>query len=221
MTARATDPAAGSGAAAEAAGNGTLGADMAPDAEIIEAVLRGDTERYGELVERYQLAAWKLAFGFVGNAQDAQELAQNGFVQAYLRLRQFRGASRFSTWLYRIIANECKDFFRAKSRRPDTLSLSVDNAEGDSVPFELADPAGDPRGALESREMAVRITQAVGRLPMNQRAAFILRRLNGLSVEEVAEVMGCRPGTVKAHLSRAAETLRGQIEPFLKTEVHR
>ena len=194
---------------------------MAPDAEIIEAVLRGDTERYGELVERYQLAAWRLAFSFVGNAHDAQELAQDGFVQAYRRLRQFRGASRFSTWLYRIIANECKDFFRAKSRRPGTLSLSVDNAEEDSVPFELADPAGDPRDAIDAREVAVRITRAVGRLPMNQRAAFVLRHLNGMPVEEVAEVMGCRPGTVKSHLFRAAEALRGQIEPFLKTEVHR
>ena len=181
---------------------------MAPDAEIIAAVLRGDTERYGELVERYQLAAWKLAFSFVGNAQDDQELAQNGFVQAYHRLRQFRGASLFSTWLYRIIANECKDFFRAKSRRPDTLSLSVDNADEDSIPFELADPAESPRDVLESRELAVRITRAVGRLPMNQRAAFNLHHLSGLPIGEVSRVMGCREGTVKAHLFRAAQSLR-------------
>ena len=192
---------------------------MASDAEIIEAVLQGDVERYGELVERYQLAAWKLALGFVGNAEDARELAQNGFVQAYRRLRQFRGEAKFSTWLYRIIANECKDFFRARARRPETVSLSVDNPEEDSIPFELADPGGDPRDALASRELAARIARALERLPMGQRTAFVLHRLNGLPLREVSEVMGCRVGTVKAHLFRATETLRVLVESFLKTEV--
>lgn len=189
------------------------------DAEIIEAVLQGDVERYGELVERYQLAAWKLAISFVGNVEDAKELAQEAFVQAYRRLRQFRGAARFSTWLYRIVANECKDFFRARARGPDLVSLSVDNAEEDSIPFELRDPADDPRDALASRELAVRIARALERLPMSQRTAFVLHHLNGLPLQEVAQVMGCRVGTVKAHLFRAAETLSRTVAPFVTTEV--
>ncbi len=191
---------------------------MASDGEIIQAVLRGDVERYGELVERYQLAAWKVALGFVGNLEDAKELAQNGFVQAYRRLCHFRGEAKFSTWLYRIIANECKDFFRARARRPELVSLSVDSPEEDSIPFELEDPGGDPRDAFESRELAGRIARALERLPMSQRTAFILHHMNGLPLQEVSDVMGCRVGTVKAHLFRAAESLRLQIEPFLKME---
>lgn len=185
---------------------------MASDAEIIEAVLQGDVERYGELVERYQLAAWKLAVSFVGNVEDAKELAQDGFVQAYRHLRQFRGAARFSTWLYRIVANECKDFFRARARQPELVALSVDNPEEDSIPFELADPGGDPREALHLRELAARITRALERLPMSQRAAFVLHHLNGLPLQEVADVMGCRVGTVKTHLFRATETLRTEVQ---------
>ena len=192
---------------------------MATDAEVIEAVLQGDVERYGELVERYQLAAWKLALSFVGNLEDTKELAQDGFVQAYRHLRQFRGEARFSTWLYRIIANECKDFFRAQARRPELVTLSVDNAEEDSIPFDLADPEGDPRDALQARELAARITRALERLPMTQRTAFVLHHLNGLTLQEVADVMGCQVGTVKAHLFRASEALRQQVGPFLKMEV--
>lgn len=192
---------------------------MASDAEVIEAVLQGDVERYGDLVERYQFAAWKLALSFVGNAEDAKEMAQNGFVQAYRRLRQFRGESKFSTWLYRIIANECKDFFRARARRPETVPLSIDNSEEDSIPFEMADPGGDPRDVFASRELAIRIARALERLPMNQRTAFVLHRLNGLPLQEVSEVMGCRVGTVKAHLFRATETLRALVAPFVRTEV--
>lgn len=192
---------------------------MASDAEVIEAVLQGDVERYGELVQRYQLAAWKLAISFVGNVEDAKELAQNGFVQAYRRLHQFRREAKFSTWLYRIIANECKDFHRARARRPEMVSLSIDIAEEDSIPFELEDPGEDPRDALQARELAVRIARALERLPMTQRTAFILHHLNGLLLEEVAEVMGCRVGTVKVHLFRATQSLREIVGPLIKTEV--
>lgn len=206
-------------ASASGGTSGAASSGRSHDAEVIEAVLQGDVERYGELVERYQLAAWKLALSFVGNPEDAQELAQNGFVKAYRHLRRFRGAAKFSTWLYRIIANECKDFFRARARQPELVTLSVDNADEDSIPFELADHGDDPRDALHARELAAGISRALERLPMSQRTAFVLHHVNGLPLQEVSEVMGCRVGTVKAHLFRATGTLRNLIQPFLKTEV--
>ena len=194
---------------------------MDPDLEIIEAVLQGDRERYGELVSRYQLAAWKLAYSFVGNMEEAKDISQNGFVKAYHHLRQFRKDAKFSTWLYRIIANECKDFLRQQGRQPELVSLSEDPVADDPLPFDLPDPALDPRQTAHNRELAGRLAQAIGRLPMKQKSAFVLHHLNGLPLQEISQVMGCRLGTVKVHLFRATETLRISIEPFLSTEVFR
>ena len=196
---------------------------MDPDLEVVEAVLRGETDHYGELVERYQLAAWKLAYGFVGNFEEAKDLSQNGFVKAFRGLRGFRRGAKFSTWLYRIIANECKDFLRSRGRQPDLVSLSSrDDPEGDDpLPFELPDPAGDPRDAAHQKELAARIFAALRELPMKQQTAFLLHRLNQMPLEEVSQVMGCRVGTVKSHLFRATEALRRRVEPLVTEEVPR
>ena len=195
---------------------------MDPDHQVVEAVLQGETERYGELVNRYQLAAWRLAFGFVGNLEDARELAQNAFVKALRSLHRFRGQSKFSTWLYRIVANECKDFLRHKAREPGLVSLESNSGEEDSPElFEVADPAKDPRQAASDRELAGKLAQAIGRLPVKQRTAFLLHYVHGLPIEEVSGVMGCRAGTVKAHLFRATGSLRIFLEPALAEEAIR
>lgn len=183
---------------------------VADETEIISAVLQGDKERYGELVSRYQLAAWKLAYSFVGDWEEAKDLSQNGFVKAYRQLRSFRGGAKFSTWFYRIIANECKDFLRRRGRPPELLAFSgcSDDDSSDEPAFDPPDPGAGPRQAAQDRELAGKLARAIGRLSMNQRAAFSLHHLNGLPLEEVSRVMGCREGTVKAHLFRAAQGLR-------------
>lgn len=196
---------------------------MEEDVAVIQAVLAGETQRYGELVERYQLAAWKLAYGFVGDFEEARDLSQNGFIKAYQQLHRFRGASKFSTWFYRIIANECKDFLRWRGRRPFLVSLSAQEAEDGedpALPFEWEDRGNDPREAAHQRELAAQLAQAVERLPLRQRTAFLLRHASGLSLEESAEVLGCRVGTVKTHLFRASEALRRALEPLLTSEVN-
>ncbi len=192
---------------------------MASDEELIRAVLAGEVDRYGELVERYRSASWRMAFGFVGNNEDAKDLSQNGFVKAYQQLRRFQGRAKFSTWLYRIIANECKDFLRRKVREPQALPLPSDPEEDRPALFDLADPGRDPGEAASDRELAKALTQAIGRLSMKQRTVFILHHLSGLTIEKVAEVMRIRPGTVKAHLFRATETLRTALEPLMDQEV--
>ena len=185
---------------------------MADETEIIGAVLQGEKERYGELVSRYQLAAWKLAYSFVGDWEEAKDLSQNGFVKAYRHLRSFRAGARFSTWLYRIIANECKDHLRRRRRQPELLNLSGGPGNDEQEPaLDPADPGADPRQRAHERELAGRLARSIGRLPMNQRTAFNLHHLNGLPVEEVSRVMGCREGTVKAHLFRAVQSLRRDL----------
>ncbi|MDO8729791.1 MAG: sigma-70 family RNA polymerase sigma factor [Candidatus Omnitrophota bacterium] len=198
------------GAAAGEAAEVGVGADVAADeTEIIGAVLQGEKERYGELVSRYQLAAWKLAYSFVGDWEEAKDLSQNGFIKAYRHLGSFHGGARFSTWLYRIIANECKDFLRRRGRQPELLILSgcAGDEEGEPA-LDPPDPGAGPRQTAQDRELASKLARAIGRLPMNQRAAFSLHHLNGLPLEEVSRVMGCREGTVKSHLFRAAQSLR-------------
>lgn len=190
---------------------------MASDADVIEAVLDGDVDRYAELVNRYQAAAWRVAYSFLGNAEDAKDVSQTGFVKAYQHLRDFRGRAGFSTWLYRIIVNECKDFFRHKARRPAAVSLAAEEDDDDAVVFELADPGATPHEALADRELAVQLTQAIRTLPRRQQTAFILHHLHGLALEEVAQTMRCRVGTVKAHLFRACEQLRARLSPSLQS----
>lgn len=193
---------------------------MTIDQEVIQAVLQGDPERYGELVSKYQLAAWRLAYSLVGDMEEAKDLSQNGFIKAYQNLACFRGGSKFSTWLHRIVANECKEYFRRKGRRPEHLSLSPADGEGESpLPFDVPDPAANPREAAADREMGRRLARAIGALPMKQRTAFLLHQVNGLPMEEAAQIMGCRLGTVKSHLFRAAQNLRTAIEPYVNVEM--
>ena len=190
---------------------------MASDRDVIDAVLRGDIERYAELVDRYRPAALRLAFSMLGNYEDAKDASQEAFVNAYRSLRRFRSGAKFSTWLYRIVVNECKDVYRQRSRQPIAV-LRVGEPdpedEGGSLFLDVADPAASPAERLADRELGQRLSAAVGRLPMKQRTAFVLHHLHGLTLEEVANAMQCRLGTVKSHVFRAMEQLRTQLGPW-------
>lgn len=189
-----------------------------PDLEIIQAVLAGDADRYAKLVDKYQGPSLRLAFSILGNLEDARDASQEAFISAYQSLAQFRGRAKFSTWLYRIVVNKCKDVCKLRSRRPAVVA-SVgaagpgDNSNG-SLFFEPDDPAADPVRQAANRELAYRLSQAIGALPMKQRAAFALHHLHGLSLEAAAAVMGCRTGTVKVHVYRAMEHLRARLTPW-------
>ena len=192
------------------------------DAEVIQAVLAGDVDRYAELVDRYQRPALALAFSLLGNYEDAKDVSQEAFLSASRALARFRGQAQFSTWLFRIVVNECKDTFKQRARRPMAVaSVGPPEASGedDAALFvDVDDPAAGPRERLAQRELAGRLTDAIGTLPMKQRTAFALHHLNGLAIEEVATVMGCRVGTVKSHLFRAMEHLRVQLAPWVGQE---
>ena len=183
-----------------------------PDTDTVQAVLAGDLERYAELVEKYQAPAIRLAFSFLGNYEDARDVSQDAFVSAYRSLARFRGASTFSTWLYRIVINACKDAWRSRSRRP-AAGLGggefLDGAPDDL--FDVADHAATPSELAENQELGRRLSAAIGELPMKQRTAFLLHHVHGLPLEDVATVMACRTGTVKSHVFRAAVSLRAAL----------
>ena len=193
------------------------------DADTIRAVLAGDIDRYAELVDRYQERAIRLAFSFVGNFEDARDVAQDAFVSAYRSLGRFRGAARFSTWLFRIVINRCKDVHRARARHPVVaagLGGASDNPAADDGLFvvDAPDPRPGPGDQAVNRELSHQLTAAIRSLPMNQRTAFLLHHVHGVSVEEAAGIMGCRAGTVKSHLFRATSSLRARLTPWLTQE---
>lgn len=190
---------------------------MQVDEELIRAVLAGETGRYAELVSRYQAAAWQLAYGFVGNWEDARDISQNAFVKAYRHLDRFRGRARFFTWFYRIILNECKDFCKGRDRRR-VVQDPPERHEQDAVIFEVADPGQGPREAAASAELGTRLTEAIRELPQREREAFLLHHVQGLKLEEVAQVMGRRTGTVKAHIFKATRALQRLLEPYWQEE---
>ncbi len=193
------------------------------DADTIRAVRAGDVDRYAELVDRYQDRAIRLAFSFVGNFEDARDVAQEAFLSAYRSLGRFRGAARFSTWLYRIIINRCKDVHRARARHPVVPALlggaGDDPVDGDGIFVDAPDPRPGPGEHAVNRELSGRLTEAIGELSMKQRTAFLLHHVHGLSVEEAAGIMGCRVGTVKSHLFRATSSLRARLTPWLTQEL--
>ena len=190
------------------------------DAPTIRAVLNGDVDRYAELVDKYQNPALRLAFSFLGNYEDARDVSQEAFVSAYRSLGRFRQRARFSTWLFRIIVNACKDAQRRRARQPVVVA-SVGEPDGDPdnlFVVDVADGAAGPGEHSAARELGARLTQAIRMLPMRQRTAFLLHHVHGCSLEEAASVMACRVGTVKAHMFRATESLRHSLGPWLTQE---
>lgn len=192
------------------------------DLVVIEAVLAGDVDRYAELVEKYQGAALRLAFSLLGNYEDARDASQEAFVNAYRALSRFRRGSTFSTWLYRIVVNECQDVRRLRLRQP-AASVRIggeDPAErdGEALFVEVADPAAGPAEQLADRERSRQLSHAIAALPLQQRTAFLLHHVHGLPLAEAAGIMGCRLGTVKSHIFRATERLQALLRPWLAKE---
>lgn len=188
------------------------------DNEIVREVCAGDTDAFAELVDKYQAMAIRVAFSLLGNEQDACDVAQEAFISAYQALPRFRGGAKFSTWLYRIVANKCKDVYRKRSRTADSWLHISSTGSGGNEDFimEIQDPQSEPALELYNSEMAEALSKAVSQLPLKQRMAFVLHHLHGMALNEVAEVMQCRVGTVKSHVFRATAAVKVSMQPWLQ-----
>jgi RNA polymerase sigma-70 factor (ECF subfamily) len=169
------------------------------DRELVAACQRGEREAFDELVERYQRDIYRLCFRYVGNPEDAADMAQETFIRAYKAIGRFRGQSAFSTWLYRIAVNTCLNFRSA--RRPAPAEL----------PAELPDREASTLVRIEEEERARDLRRAVSGLPDRQRATLILKVFHELTHQEVAEILGSSVGTVKANLFHALANLRKRL----------
>lgn len=175
------------------------------ESRVIRAVLEGDADRFEELVRAYEKGIYNLCLRMLGDEQDALDAAQEAFFKAYRSLSGFRGESRFSTWLYRLAGNVCLDMLR---KRPNTPTVSMDD---DDTPLFLADSSPSPQELLERSEIRRSVDAALGTLPPEFRQAVVLRDVNGLSYEEIAEVTGLEAGTVKSRIFRARRKLAAAL----------
>jgi RNA polymerase sigma-70 factor (ECF subfamily) len=175
----------------------------ADETELIQRAKSGDSLAFGALVERYQRRVVGVAFAVAHNQDDALELAQETFIRAYENLGKFEFRSSFSTWLYRIAANIAIDFRRREGRH---VVLHGDDAESELG--RLPSPRGDSFSETSRRELSQRIKGALKELTPEHRAVILLRELEGLSYDEISEVIQCPRGTVMSRLHYARNRLR-------------
>ncbi len=183
------------------------------DSEIISKVLRGDQQAFAELVNRYQNFVFTITLRYTDNREDAEEIAQDIFVKAYRSLADFRGASKFSTWLYTIVTTSCITFLRKK--KLETRSLD------DERVFEQADNQNSNFGAnqVEQKSKVAMVNQAIRLLSPDDSKIITLFYKGEQSLDEIGIIMGLEPNTVKVKLHRARQRLREKMEKFFPQEV--
>jgi len=170
----------------------------------------GDVEAFGRLVERNQDYVYNAVYHLVGDERDAEDIAQDVFVKAYRSIGRFEGRSKFSTWLYGIMLNSVRSFWRRRTRRP---TLVQDAAQEDE---SVRDPAAGGRNPFEESVRGERIEAvraAIARLDEDLREIVVLRDIRGLSYDELADVLDLPDGTVKSRLHRARSALKELLEP--------
>ena len=173
---------------------------------LIRRVQAGETEAFEDLVRAHEKTVYNLALRMTGDAQDAEDMAQEAFLKAYRSLGDFRGESKFSVWLYRIVSNVCLDFLRRRSRRP-SVSLTAEDEEGEEQQWDVPDERLSPERLLEQKLTREAVQAGLRELPEEQREILLLREIKGLSYEEIGEILSLEPGTVKSRIFRARKRL--------------
>jgi RNA polymerase sigma-70 factor (ECF subfamily) len=184
------------------------------DQQLVERVQAGDKAAFDLLVRKYQHRVLKLVSRFVSDAAEAEDVAQEAFLKAYRALASFRGDSAFYTWLYRIAINTAKNALVSNRRRPVDFDLDLQDPEQYDRHARLKE--GDtPEGVLLTEEIRSVVERAMEQLPEDLRTAIVLRELEGLSYEEIAEAMDCPVGTVRSRIFRAREAIDRKLKPLL------
>ncbi len=184
------------------------------DQQLVERVQAGDKAAFDLLVRKYQHRVLKLVSRFVSDAAEAEDVAQEAFLKAYRALASFRGDSAFYTWLYRIAINTAKNALVSNRRRPVDFDLDLQDPEQYDRHARLKE--GDtPEGVLLTEEIRSVVEKAMEQLPEDLRTAIVLRELEGLSYEEIAEAMDCPVGTVRSRIFRAREAIDKKLKPLL------
>ncbi len=185
-------------------------AAAATDQQLVERVQAGDKRAFDLLVLKYQPKILGLVSRYVHDSHEVQDVTQEAFIKAYRALPRFRGDSAFYTWLYRIAINTAKNHLVARGRRPPGSDIEVEDAEHYENGGALRDME-NPENMLFSRELGEVVHQAISGLPDDLRSAVTLREFDGLSYEEIAEIMDCPVGTVRSRIFRAREAIDKRV----------
>jgi RNA polymerase sigma-70 factor (ECF subfamily) len=180
------------------------------DEELVARATSGDTDSFNQLVSRWERPIFALAYRTLGREEEARDVVQDAFLRAYRGLRGFKGEAKFSSWLYRITLNLCRDWIRRERRAP-----VVQVPEGTDA-TELADLQAAPSESVEElvgrREMSRAVAKAMAELPDDQRTAILLKEYHGLTFQEIADQLNCPLSTVKTRLYQGLSVLRRRLE---------
>ena len=184
------------------------------DKELVRRVQKGDRHAFDLLFSRYQHKILNLVSRYLRDREDVEDVAQEAFIKAFRALPRFRGESAFYTWLYRIAINTAKNHLVARSRRPPGVDVDIEDAEFmDGT--DMLKESESPEAALARDELSAEINLAISQLPDDLRSAVTLREFDGLTYEQIAEIMDCPVGTVRSRIFRAREAIDTRIEPHL------
>lgn len=173
---------------------------------LVRRVQNGEAEAFEELVRAHEKTVYNLALRLVGNPQDAEDMAQEAFLKVYRSLPEFRGESKFSVWLYRIVSNVCLDHLRRQGRRPAS-SLTTEDEDGEEQQWDVPDESQSPERLLEQKLTREAVQRGLETLPEDQRQILLLREIRGMSYEEIGQTLDLEPGTVKSRIFRARKKL--------------
>ena len=178
------------------------------DEELVARSIRGDAESFNQLILRWERPIYALAYRTIGREEDARDVCQETFLRAFRALPAFRGQAKFSSWLYRIALNLCRDWMRRERRVPvvqapegvDLLDLAAENEPSESIEELVA-----------RKDLTKLVERVMARLPEEQRTAIVLKEYHGLTFQEIAELLGCPLSTVKTRLYQGLTVVRREM----------
>jgi len=188
------------------------------DAALMLRVKEGDSAAFAELVDRYKQPIMNLVARMLHDPAEAEDIAQNVFVQVYRFADRYEASARFTTWLFTIARNLCLNELRRRSRRPAESLDALSAEQPGHTPVQVEDRhSSSPPDNLLRAELERKVEEAISQLPENQRLALLLCRQDELSYEEMAEVLGCSVSATKSLIHRGRETLKQKLKPYLRT----
>ncbi len=185
------------------------------DKELVKRVQKGDKGAFDVLVLKYEHKIVNLVMRYVRDPEQALDIAQEAFIKAYRALPRFRGDSAFYTWLYRIAVNTAKNYLAAQRRRPTNIELDLQDPEQYNLHAKLKE-TDTPEGVTLSQELKETLERAIAALPDDLRTAIILRELDGMSYEEIAQTMDCPVGTVRSRIFRARDAIGKKVGTLIR-----
>ena len=185
------------------------------DHSLVQRVQRGDKVAFEMLFTKYQRRVSRLVSRFVRSDAEVEDIVQESFIKAYRALGSFRGDSAFYTWLYRIAVNTAKNYLVAASKRPISLTQFEKNDDDDFEEDRFMSDTATPESELSTKQIAETVNKTMNELPADLREAIMLREIEGMSYEDIADSMGCPIGTVRSRIFRAREAISQKIKPML------